>query len=338
MVVTVSESLRDIYISDVKVDPDKIVNLPNSTELSVFKYQNTDNRILEKYKDRFILFYAGGLDHLRGIEFICQAVSVLVKKIPEVLFVLAGKENRAFSMEETIKRFGIKDHVDFVGWIHRSELPSYIAASHVCLFVPKADNMEINNTIVTKIYQYTAMGKPVVVSEARMMKEFVEKNRIGFSVDFGDVDQFCNIIRKIWDTPDLSIEIKRNASSIRHLISWEETSRDFLKYYIEMVREMLNTFKSVAKGTVIYGFANVSIKLLGIILIPIYTNYKYLSKADFGVLGVLDTTYQLVIIVLGLSLYQSFARWYYDPEHKAAQKSMYFTVIIVNALICITLS
>ena len=99
---------------------------------------------------------------------------------------------------------------------------------------------------------------------------------------------------------------------------------------------MLNTFKSVAKGTVIYGFANVSIKLLGIILIPIYTNYKYLSKADFGVLGVLDITYQMVIIILGLSLYQSFARWYYDPEHKSAQKSMYFTVIIMNALICFT--
>ncbi len=98
---------------------------------------------------------------------------------------------------------------------------------------------------------------------------------------------------------------------------------------------MLNSFKSVAKGTVIYGFANVSIKLLGIILIPIYTNYKYLSKADFGVLGVLDATYQMVIIILGLSLYQSFARWYYDPEHKEAQKSMYFTVIVINALICI---
>jgi O-antigen/teichoic acid export membrane protein len=99
---------------------------------------------------------------------------------------------------------------------------------------------------------------------------------------------------------------------------------------------MISAFKSVAKGTVIYGFANVSIKLLGIILIPIYTNYKYLSKSDFGVLGVLDTTYQLVIIILGLSLYQSFARWYYDPEHKEAQKSMYFTVIVINALICIT--
>jgi O-antigen/teichoic acid export membrane protein len=97
---------------------------------------------------------------------------------------------------------------------------------------------------------------------------------------------------------------------------------------------MLDSFKSVAKGTVIYGFANVSIKLLGIILIPIYTNYKYMSRADFGVLNMLDTTNQLLVIVLGLSLYQSFARWYYDPEHKEARKSMYFTVISINALIC----
>jgi glycosyltransferase involved in cell wall biosynthesis len=234
MVVTVSEALRVIYINEVKIDPGKIVNLPNTPELSVFKVQNTDYKILEKYKDRFILFYGGGLDHLRGIEFICKAVSVLAKRIPEILFLVAGKENRAFSMEETIKRFDIKDHVDFVGWVQRGELPSYIAASHVCLFVPKADNMEINNTIVTKIYQYTAMGKPIVVSEARMMKEFVEKNKIGFSVDFGNGDQLCNIISKIWAEPELSVEIKRHASGIRHLISWEETSRDFLKYYIEM--------------------------------------------------------------------------------------------------------
>ena len=152
-------------------------------------------------------------------------------------------------MEETIKRFEIRDHVDFVGWIQRCELPSFIAASHVCLFVPKADNIEINNTIVTKIYQYAAMGKPIVVSEARMMKEFVEKNKIGFSVDFGNVNQLCNIIWKIWAEPELSTEIKKNASSIRNLISWEETNRAFLKYYAEMSKErcliLLNRLQKV---------------------------------------------------------------------------------------------
>jgi len=97
---------------------------------------------------------------------------------------------------------------------------------------------------------------------------------------------------------------------------------------------MLSSIKSAAKGTVIYGFANVSIKLIGIILIPIYTNYTYLSKEDFGVLGVMDITYQLTIIVFGLSLYQSLARWYLDPEHKSSQKSMHFTVVIVNMAVC----
>lgn len=98
---------------------------------------------------------------------------------------------------------------------------------------------------------------------------------------------------------------------------------------------MLGNIKSTAKGTIIYGLANVSIKLIGIVLIPIYTNYKYLSKEDFGVLGVVDITYQLAIIIFGLALYQSFARWYLDPEHRSSQKSMHFTVIFINTVICL---
>lgn len=97
---------------------------------------------------------------------------------------------------------------------------------------------------------------------------------------------------------------------------------------------MLTNLKSAAKGTLIYGLANVSIKLIGIILIPIYTDFKYLSKEDFGVLGVMDITYQLVVILFGLSLYQALARWYYDPEHRSSQKSMYFTVVMVNGMFC----
>lgn len=97
---------------------------------------------------------------------------------------------------------------------------------------------------------------------------------------------------------------------------------------------MLANIKSAARGTIIYGLANVSVKLIGIILIPIYTNFKYLSKEDFGVLGVMDITYQLVIIAFGLALYQALARWYFDPEHRSSQKSMHFTVVVVNASIC----
>ena len=98
---------------------------------------------------------------------------------------------------------------------------------------------------------------------------------------------------------------------------------------------MPSNIKSLAQGTIIYGFANVSIKLIGIILIPIYTNYDYLSKSDFGVLGIIDITFQVTVIIFGLSLAQSLARWYFDPEHNHAQKSMFFTVTMINVIICV---
>ncbi len=110
-------------------------------------------------------------------------------------------------------------------------LSSYVAASDICLFVPRADNMEINNTIATKIYQYAAMGKPVIVSEARLMKEFVEANRLGFSVHFGNVEEFCQSILKLRSSPEITEHIKSQAVTITNLYSWERTSIEFLNYY-----------------------------------------------------------------------------------------------------------
>lgn len=233
-VITVSYMLRDIYIRDLGLSAEKVINLPNTTELSVFTPENIDPAVPAGYAGRFVLFYAGGLDPLRGIEFICEAVAMLKQHMPEVLFLVLGKENRSFSMEEMINRYDIRNHVDFVGWVPRNRIASYLAAAGVCLFLPRADNDEIHNTIVTKIYQYTAMGKPIVVSEARMMKAFVEENGLGFSVPYGDVEGLCAMIRKIHDDPGLVAAIASRAHEVLPRISWEETSRDFVNCYLEM--------------------------------------------------------------------------------------------------------
>lgn len=231
MVVTVAESLGEIYIKRTGVLPDKIVTLPNTPSVAIFNPVNVDEQIKLPYRNRFVLFYAGGLDYLRGIDFILEGLSVLKNEINNILFLVAGKENRSFSVQDLITRYGVEDYVSFVGWVPLKELPSYVAASNICLFVPKADNLEINNTIVTKIYQYAAMGKPVIVSEARLMKEFVESNRIGYSVSFGNVGELCSVVRKIYTNPEIVEDIRQNGFMVARQNSWELTSRPFIEKY-----------------------------------------------------------------------------------------------------------
>jgi len=231
LVITVADSLKEIYIRQVKVSPEKVITLPNTPRMCDFNLSNVDEDIVGKYKNKFVLFYGGSLDELRGIDFILQGVSRLKQEIPDLLFLVAGKENRTFNLQSFVSQYRVENEVEYVGWVPLSLLSSYVAASNICLFVPRANNMEINNTIATKIYQYAAMGKPVIVSEARLMKEFVEENKLGFSVHFGNVEEFCQSIMKIRSSPEITEHIKSKAVKIAEKYSWEKTSIEFLKYY-----------------------------------------------------------------------------------------------------------
>jgi glycosyltransferase involved in cell wall biosynthesis len=231
LVITVADSLKEIYINHVKVSPAKVITLPNTPRMSDFNLANVNKDILEKYKNKFVLFYGGSLDELRGIDFILQGIAKLKHEIHNLLFLVAGKENRTFSLQSLIMKYQVEKEVEYAGWVPLSLLSSYVAASNICLFVPRADNMEINNTIATKIYQYAAMGKPVIVSEARLMKEFVEDNNLGISVHFGNVEEFCESVIKLRSSPEIAEHIKNKADTIVQQYSWEKTSVDFINYY-----------------------------------------------------------------------------------------------------------
>lgn len=231
LVITVEDSLKQIYIDKVGVPKETIITVPNTPRSEIFRIDNIDESIVAKYKDNFVLVYAGGLDHLRGLDFIIESIASIKEVVKEVKFVVAGKEHKSFDLKGYIAQFQVEEYVDFVGWISIEKLPSYIAASNVCVFVPKPDNLELNNTIATKIYQYASMGKPVIVSEARMMKEFVESNNIGYSVKFGDVEGFRNIVMKLYDNPTISDEIKSRAIDVAKKYTWENTSVNLINSY-----------------------------------------------------------------------------------------------------------
>ena len=90
---------------------------------------------------------------------------------------------------------------------------------------------------------------------------------------------------------------------------------------------MLDNLRLTAKNSFIYSIGNLSVKLTGLVLIPIYTNPKYLSVEQYGILGILEITSLIIIAVIELSLTQSITRWYWDSEYVNKQKSMFFTVL-----------
>jgi len=230
LVITVEEPLKECYISEVKICQSKIISLPNTPLLKYFTQNNIDNSITEKYKDNFNIFYAGGIDILRGISTILKSLELLYNKIPEIKFIMAGKIIKPFDLFDEIHKLKIEPYVDFVGWIPLNILPSYIAASNICIHVPPATHDEVNKTIATKIYQYAAMNKFIIVGQAKMMKEFVTNNRLGVAIKESDHNDLANKILEYYNnykTSSLYLDTKQVSANY----FWESSVKVLIDAY-----------------------------------------------------------------------------------------------------------
>lgn len=88
---------------------------------------------------------------------------------------------------------------------------------------------------------------------------------------------------------------------------------------------MQKQFKNLLKGILIYGFGNVSVKLVGFVLLRLYTDPKVLSVDEFATWGVLESTALVIVSLFSLALYSAYIRWYWDKDYIDKRKSILFS-------------
>ena len=103
----------------------------------------------------------------------------------------------------------------------------------------------------------------------------------------------------------------------------------FLLFLLFMKKDIFSTLKH----TIIYSIGNVSIKVVGFILLPLYTSY--LSVADFGMLGLLEAFLQFSIAVFGFRLSTAMIRWIAGEKDITKQRSIIYTALSTSAMLLI---
>jgi O-antigen/teichoic acid export membrane protein len=96
---------------------------------------------------------------------------------------------------------------------------------------------------------------------------------------------------------------------------------------------MLDNFKKITKNTLIYSVGQVAPKLVGLILLPFFTDPEFLSADDYGKLSMLEAASMFLISVFGLGLNYALERWYFDKDYIDKRKSIVFTLLVATIVI-----
>lgn len=84
--------------------------------------------------------------------------------------------------------------------------------------------------------------------------------------------------------------------------------------------------KRLAQHGAIYGIAGILSRLIGFIMIPVYTHY--LSPSDYGINELVGLTTEVIGIVLGLGIADAIYRFYYDESETYSPNTVFSTACV----------
>lgn len=209
----------------------KITVVENTVDVEHFLSIPLKKEIVEQFRGSFVVSYVGGFSHHRGLDTAVRAMPAILEGMPNARLLLVGRGEAMPELRSLVKLMGLNERVVFTGWQKPENLPSYIAASDVCL-VPHKSTEHTEATVPHKLYHYMVMGKPVVVSSCRPLRRIVEGAECGLVFEAGDARSLASCTLRLKD-PGLRKRLGdagREAAHGRH--SWEATSGRLLGLYL----------------------------------------------------------------------------------------------------------
>jgi len=236
-IFTVVEEQRERLIAD-GVRPERVSVVTNAVDMELFASGPIRfDTPLDREPDAYKLFYAGLLGVERGLEDIIRAVGLLRGRIPSIRLYLAGSGSYEAQLRRLVEQEGVGQLVIFLGWVSFGDIQSYILKSDLCL-VPHVYNTFINTTIPNKLFQYMAMAKPVLVSNAKPLARIVRECSCGFVFTSGDPADAAAKIEEAYalrGDPEIGL---RGQRCVEARYTWVEASGGLVLAYEKLARDM----------------------------------------------------------------------------------------------------
>lgn len=233
-IVTVSDEFKTELIERTKTKSSKIVVVPNTVRKEFYQKATLKERIIQRYKDEFVILYVGDTGLRRGLLTAIAAIEKIKSKIKNVKLVIVGSNTTDKVLKQKVKELGLEAEVDFQGWQDVSLFASYIASSEICIS-PLDRNIQHDVAYANKLFQYMSFAKPVLVSNATAQKNLVEKTNSGLVHLEKNAEDFSQKVVQLYEDQILRKKLGKNGKDfIEQKFNWELSSKGLIEMYQEM--------------------------------------------------------------------------------------------------------
>ncbi len=205
-VITNTCSIKDLYEMNgwVKKDFTRVIYNGTIATNNIPSYSYS-----EKFPGRKIVLIVGRLAVQKGYFYLIDAISLLVKKHKDLMFVVLGEGKLYRKLVAYARKKGVSDHIHFVGFV--DNVVPYLKGCDIFVLPSLYEGMS-NAAMEAMSY-----GKPVILTNVNGAKELIPDPRKGLLIPPRDAEAIAHAVELLKDDAELREELGREAQ--KHVLA-----------------------------------------------------------------------------------------------------------------------
>ncbi len=161
----------------------KISVVENGVETGLFRLDPAAQEVRKQLQleGRFLICYIGTMGNAHGLDTLISAAEELQTALPNAMFLLIGEGAEKERIVKLAAARGLAN-LRFLDQQPRERIPAYISAADLCLVMLKKNEL-FKTVIPTKLLEYMACERPVIVAVDGQARQIVEDAEAGVFVE-----------------------------------------------------------------------------------------------------------------------------------------------------------
>ncbi len=244
-IVVVTPAFKDHLIQHWKVPTQKISVVENGVETDLFCPCPPERA--PGAEGQFVICYIGTMGMAHGLETLIATAEQLQQTLPKAMFLLIGEGAEKERIRQLAATRGL-NNVRFLGQQPRERIPGYIAGADVCLVMLKKTEL-FKTVIPTKLLEYMACEKPVIVTVDGQARRIVEEAGAGIFTEPEDSDALAAAVRALAADPERSRHMGiRGRKYIVSGLSREQTARSYVTVFENLLNDLMSRADSTGRN------------------------------------------------------------------------------------------
>lgn len=239
-IVAVSRQLQDL-ITTCGVPMGHIAVLPNAVDPQRFDPRRENGKAVRAHyqlNGKCVIGFAGSLQPWQGVETLIAAFSRLQTVAPNTHLLIVGDGPEREKLERQAEATGLRSDVTFTGSVSYDEVTHYMAAMDIAVAPYKGENFYQSPM---PIFEYMAMGKPIVASSIGQVQEVIAHGETGVLYTPGNFAQLTAALAKLAGNVLLCRQLGEKARAwVQKERTWQNNVQQIVKIAGELVMKRSN--------------------------------------------------------------------------------------------------